>query len=58
MKLDLKSEMILDEYREKLPVYEKMKTVILRLLRTCLDEKHIIVSGLSRRRKASSGSWS
>ena len=51
MKLDLKSEMILDEYREKLPVYEKMKTVILRLLRTCLDEKHIIVSGLEARVK-------
>ena len=51
MKLDMHSEMILDEYREKLPVYEKMKTIILSLLRTCLDEKHIIVSGLEARVK-------
>ena len=51
MKFDMHSEMILDEYREKLPVYEKMKNVILRLLRICLDEKHIIVSGLEARVK-------
>ena len=51
MKLDMHSEMILNEYREKLPVYEKMKTVILGLLRTCLDENHVIVSGLEARVK-------
>lgn len=51
MKLDMLSEMILDEYREKLPVYEKLKTVILRLLRTCLEENHILVSGLEARVK-------
>ena len=52
MNLDMHSEMILDEYREKLPIYEKMKTVILRLLRTCLDENRIIVSGLEARVKS------
>lgn len=51
IKLDLNSEMILDEYREKLPVFERMKTVVLDLLRTCLDENNIIVSGLEARVK-------
>ena len=51
MKLDMHSEMILDEYHEKLPVYEKMKTVILRLLQSCLEENHILVSGLEARVK-------
>ena len=51
MKLDMLSEMILDEYREKLPVYEKLKTVILRLLHSCLEENHILVSGLEARVK-------
>lgn len=51
MMLDMHSEMILNEYHEKLPVYEKMKTVILGLLRTCLDENHVIVSGLEARVK-------
>ena len=52
MNLDMHSEMILDEYREKLPIYEKMKDVILKLLRTCLDENRIIVSGLEARVKS------
>ena len=52
MMLDMHSEMILNEYREKLPIYEKMKTVVLGLLRTYLDEKHIIVSGLEARVKS------
>lgn len=47
----MQSEMILDEYREKLPVYQEMKSVVLRLLRTCLEENHIIVSGLEARVK-------
>lgn len=51
IKLDQNSEMILDEYREKLPVFERMKTVVLDLLRTCLDENNIIVSGLEARVK-------
>ena len=52
MMLDMQSEMILNEYREKLPIYEKMKTVILQLLRTYLDENHVIVSGLEARVKS------
>jgi len=51
MKLDMHCEMILNEYREKLPVYEKMKGVVLDLLRTCLKEKDILVSGLEARVK-------
>ena len=54
MMLDMHSEMILNEYREKLPIYEKMKTVVLHLLRTCLDENHVIVSGLEARVKSES----
>ena len=52
MMLDMQSEMILNEYREKLPIYEKMKKVILQLLRTCLNENHVIVSGLEARVKS------
>ena len=52
MKLDLHCEMILSEYHDKLPVYEKMKTVILDLLRNCLEENHILVSGLEARVKS------
>ena len=51
MKLDLHSEMILDEYREKRPVYERLQTVVADKLRCCLDENHIIVSGLESRIK-------
>ena len=51
MKLDMHCEMILNEYREKLPVFEKMKGVVLDLLRTCLNEKGILVSGLEARVK-------
>jgi hypothetical protein len=32
MKLDMHCEMLLNEYHEKLPIYEKMKTVVLDLL--------------------------
>jgi len=51
MKLDIHCEMILNEYREKLPVFEKMKGVVLELLRTFLKEKGILVSGLEARVK-------
>ena len=51
MKLDMQCEMILDEYREKLPIYNEMKDIVLRLLRSCLDENHVIVSGLEARVK-------
>ena len=51
MKLDMHCEMILDEYRESLPVFEKMKEIVLRRLRNCLDENHILVAGLESRIK-------
>lgn len=51
MKLDMHCEMILSEYREKRPVFNEMKDVVLRLLRSCLDENNIIVSGLEGRVK-------
>ena len=52
MKLDMHSEMIIEEYREKLPIFEKMKQVVLGLLRTCLNEHQIVVSGLEARVKS------
>lgn len=51
MKLDLHGEMILEEYREKLPVFEKLQSVVAEKLRACLDENHLIVSGLETRIK-------
>ena len=51
MKLDLHSEMILDEYRVKLPIFERLRTVVVDQLRRCLDENNIIVSGLEARVK-------
>ena len=45
-------EMLLNEYHEKLPIYEKMKTVVLDLLRNCLDQNNILVSGLEARVKS------
>ena len=51
MRLDLHSEMILEEYQAKLPVFEQLKTVVLEQLRRCLDENNIVVSGLEARVK-------
>ena len=51
MKLDLHCEMILDEYRAKLPVFEQLKTVVLNQLQHCLDENNLLVSGLEARIK-------
>ena len=52
MKLDMHCEMILDEYREKLPVFEKLKEIVMDLVRNCLDENNILVSGLDSRIKS------
>lgn len=52
MKLDMHCEMLLNEYHEKLPIYEKMKTVVLDLLRSCLDKNNILVSGIEARVKS------
>ena len=51
MKLDLHCEMILDEYREKLPVFRKLKEVVLKQLRDRLSENRIVVSGIEGRIK-------
>ena len=52
MKLDMHCEMILDEYREKLPVFEKLKEIVMDLVRNCLEENNILVSGLDSRIKS------
>ena len=52
MKLDLHTEMILDEYRANIPVYEKLSTLALERLQQCLDENHLRVAGLESRIKA------
>ena len=52
MKLDMHCEMILDEYREKLPVFKKLKEVVMDSVRNCLDENNILVSGLDSRIKS------
>ena len=44
MKLDMHCEMILDEYREKLPVFKKLKEVVMDSVRNCLNENNILVS--------------
>lgn len=51
MKLDLHSEMILETYCERIPVFERMKEVILEQIRRRLEENHIVVAGLEGRVK-------
>lgn len=51
MKLDIHSEMILEEYRENMPVYERLKALLMEQLQRCVDENNIIVSGLEARIK-------
>ena len=52
MKLDMHCEMILDGYREKLPVFKKLKEVVMDSVRNCLNENNILVSGLDSRIKS------
>jgi len=49
--LDLHCTMILEEYREMLPVFNQMKSVVLEQLRKCLQRSHLIVSGVEGRVK-------
>lgn len=51
MKHDLNTEMILDEYRAKMQVYEKLKSVVLERLYACFQENHIVIAGLESRIK-------
>ena len=49
--MDLHCEMILDEYREQLPVFEQMKTEVLRVLREALDRSGLVVTAIEARIK-------
>ncbi len=51
MKLDMHCEMILDEYRERKPLFERIKDVVLEILKEKLRENNIIVNGLEGRIK-------
>lgn len=51
MKLDMHCEMILEEYREQLPVFKKLESVVLDLIQNCLLENNIVVSGVNSRVK-------
>ena len=51
MKLDLHTEMLLDEYRDNLPVFKRMETIVMRHLHQCLEENKIHVVGLESRIK-------
>lgn len=51
MKLDMHCEMILDEYREKQAVFERLRTIVTERLQQCLDENNIDVAGMDSRVK-------
>ena len=51
MRLDIHSEMILEEYRAKQPVFERLKAIVIEQLQGCLTKNNIIVSGLEARIK-------
>ena len=49
--LDLHCQMILEEYREALPVLEQMKEKVLQTLREALERNNIIVTAIESRVK-------
>jgi len=49
--MDLHCEMILDEYRQQLPVFERMQTEVLRVLREALERNGLIVTAIESRIK-------
>lgn len=49
--LDLHSTMILEEYRENLPVFEKMREIVTNRIRKALDDNGILVTALESRIK-------
>ena len=51
MKLDMHCEMILDEYRERVPVFERLRDIVSERLQQSLDENNIVVAGLGARIK-------
>lgn len=50
--LDLHCQMIVEEYRETLPVFQKMQKVVTEQLKKTLTEANIIVNGLESRIKS------
>ena len=51
MEHDLKCKTIFEEYRKKLPFFERMQSLILKKIRTSLDENHILIATLESRIK-------
>ncbi len=51
MKLDMHCEMILDEYRDRLPVLGKTKDVVLDILRRTLKKNNMVVTAIEGRVK-------
>ena len=49
--MDLHCEMILQEYREQLPVFQEMQTEVLRTLREALERNGLIVTAIESRIK-------
>ncbi len=49
--LDIHCSMIIEEYREKLPVFKKMQEVVLAELKKCLKENNIAVTAIEGRIK-------
>ena len=51
MKLDMHCEMILDEYRDRLPILDKMREVVLGILQRTLKENNMVVTAIEGRVK-------
>ena len=51
MKLDMHCEMILDEYRDRLPVLNRLKDVVLDILQRTLKENSMVVTAIEGRVK-------
>ena len=51
MKLDMHCEMILDEYRDRLPVLNTIKEVVLDMLRRTLKDNNMVVTAIEGRVK-------
>lgn len=49
--MDLHCEILMDEYREQLPVFERMQAEVTRLLRDALDRSGLVVTALETRIK-------
>lgn len=49
--MDLHTELILEEYRDAIPVFEKMQVEVVRVLREALDKNGIIVTAVDSRIK-------